>query len=86
MHRCEEKVKDRGRGPAESLKWLIWSDGLCGFIYSSDLHVILNKCFAGISLILKSKAVGMSNAIYAQYRTEIQDLVKHNSFIQRIVK
>ncbi len=70
MCRCEEKVKERGLG-AESLalfKRLNWSDGLCGFIYSSNLHAILNKCFAGISLILKLKAVG----IYAQSLTEIQ--------------
>ncbi len=33
-----------------------------------------------------SKAAGMSNAIYAQYRTEIQDIIKHKSIIQRIVK
>ncbi len=59
---------------------------LCEFIYSSNLHPILNKCFAGISLILKSKAAGVSNAIYAQCRTEIQDLIKHNSIAQRIVK
>ncbi len=37
-------------------KLLIWSDGLCEFIYSSNLHAILNKGFAGISFILKSKA------------------------------
>ncbi len=47
---------------------------------------ILNTCFALISLILKLKAVGMSNAIYAQYRSEIQDIIKHNSIIQRTVK
>ncbi len=28
----------------------------------------------------------MSNAIYAQYRIEIQDIIKHKSIIQRIVK
>ncbi len=28
----------------------------------------------------------MSNAINVQYRTEIQDLIKHNSIVQRIVK
>ncbi len=28
----------------------------------------------------------MSNAIYVQYHTEIQDIIKHNSIIQRIVK
>ncbi len=32
--------------------------------------------FAVISLILELKAVGMSNAIYAQYLTEIQDIIK----------
>ncbi len=32
--------------------------------------------FAVISLILELKAVGMSNAIYAQYPTEIQDIIK----------
>ncbi len=49
---------------------------------------ILNKCFAVISLILKLKAAGMSNAIYIymQYRTEIKDIIKHNYIIQRIVK
>uniref|UniRef100_A0A673L485 Ig-like domain-containing protein n=1 Tax=Sinocyclocheilus rhinocerous TaxID=307959 RepID=A0A673L485_9TELE len=73
------------RGTAESLT-LFSSDGLCGFIYSSNLHAILNKGFAVISLILKSKAAGMSNAMYAQSRNEIQDLIKHNSIIQRIVK
>ncbi len=69
-------------------KLLIWSDDLCEFIYSFNLHAILNgpKCFVGISLILKSKAAGMSNVIYAQSRTEIQDLIKHNSIVQRIVK
>ncbi len=36
---------------------------------------ILNKCFAVISLILKLKAAG-----------NIQDIIKHNSIIQRIVK
>ncbi len=63
-----------------------WSDGFCGFIYSFNLHAILNKCFAVISLILKLKAAGMSNVIYAQYHTEIQDIIKHNYIIQRIVK
>ncbi len=42
--------------------------------------------FAVISLILKLKAAGMSNAIYAQYPTEIQDMIKYNSMIQGIVK
>ncbi len=50
------------------------------------MYAILNKCFAVISLILKLKAVGMSNAIYVQFRTDIQDIIKHNSIIQRIVK
>ncbi len=43
-------------------------------------------CFAVISLILKLKAAGMTNAIYAQYRNEIQDIIKHKSIIQRIEK
>ncbi len=59
---------------------LIW--WLCEFIYSSNLHAILNKCFAGMSLILKSKPAG----IYAQSLTKKQDLVKYNSIVQRIVK
>ncbi len=59
-----------------------WFDGLCVFIYSSNLYAILNKCFAVISLILKSKPA----EIYAQSLTEIQDLVKDNSIVQRIVK
>ncbi len=50
------------------------------------MYAILNKCFAVISLILKLKAAGVSNAIYVQFRTEIQDIIKHNSIIQRIVK
>ncbi len=29
---------------------------------------------------------GMSNVIYVQYHIEIQDIFKHNSIIQRIVK
>ncbi len=35
-------------------------------------------------LVLKAKAAGMSNASYAQYQT--QDLIEHNSTVQRIVK
>ncbi len=38
------------------------------------------------SLILKLKAAGISNAIYVQFRTEIQDTIKPNSIIQSIVK
>ncbi len=52
----------------------------------THLFAILNKRFAVISLILKLKAAGMSNAIYAQYRTEIQDIIKRDSIILRIVK
>ncbi len=44
----------------------------------------MNKCLAGISLILMSKAAGMSNAINAHCCT--QHLIKHNSIVQRIVK
>ncbi len=67
---------------SRGFQWLIWSDGLCGFIYSSNLHAIMNKCLAGISLILKSKAAG----IHAQSHTAIQDLIKQNSIAHRIVK
>ncbi len=42
----------------------------------------MNKCFTGISLILKSKVAG----IHAQSHTAIQDLIKHNSILHRIVK
>ncbi len=52
-------------------------------VYS--IYAILNTCFAVIYLILTLKAAGKSNAIYAQYRTEIQDIIQHNSIIQRIV-
>ncbi len=31
--------------------------------------------FCSISLILKLKAAGMSNLLYAQYHTEIQDII-----------
>ncbi len=54
--------------------WIVW-------IYLI-IYAIFNKCFAVISLILKFKAAGMSNAIYAQYPTEIQDIIKHNSIIE----
>ncbi len=48
---------------------LIW---LFVWIYSSNLYTL-------ISLIIKLKAAGMSNAIYVQNLTEIQDIIKHNS-------
>ncbi len=38
--------------------------------------------YAVISLILKLWEGVMP---YAQYRTEIQDIIKHNSIIQRII-
>ncbi len=44
----------------------------------------MNKCFAVISLILKLKAAGMSNVIYAC--NEIQDIIKPISIIKMIVK
>ncbi len=40
--------------------------------------------FAGISLIINSKAVGMSKN-YEIY-TQIQDLIKYNFIIQKFVK
>ncbi len=82
--RCEETVKERERTRC----WIThaifsdWFDGLCVFIYSSNLYATLKKYFAVISLILKSKPA----EIYAQSLTEIQDLVKDNSIVQRIVK
>ncbi len=84
--RCADVKRQSKRGEDAVLnhsryfQWLI--DGLCVFIYSSNLYAILKKCFAVISLILKSKPA----EIYAQSLTEIQDLVKDNSIVQRIVK
>ncbi len=82
MRRCEEKVKERRRGTAESLTLFSndWFDLMVCVDLFTPLTYMLNwiNVFAGISLILKSKAAGMSNAICAQYHTEIQDLIKHN--------
>ncbi len=39
-----------------------------------------------MSLILKLKAAGMSNAYKRNLTLKFQDLIKHNPIIQRIVK
>ncbi len=85
MRRCEEKVKERRRGTAESLT--LFSNDWLDLMVCVDLFTHLTymlywiNSIAVISLIIKSKPAG----IYAQSLTKNQDLVKHNSIVQRIV-
>ncbi len=74
MCRCEEKVKEGGLG-AESLTLFSndWFDLMvCVNLFTYLIYIrYIELSFAVISLILKLKAAGMSNSIYAQYRTEM---------------
>ncbi len=78
--RCADVETVKERDSVLNLFYNDWRDLMvCVSLFTHLCYI--EQMFAVISL--KLKAAGMSNTIYGQYHTEIQDIIKHNSIIQR---